>query len=68
MISLISDASPMAPLEVIKAALPIGIGLASAAYLTMKIASNSSSGKVTCGSRCVHYPLWMLLVHVCDSR
>lgn len=46
MIGLISNASPVVPLEVIKAALPIGIGLASAAYLTMKIAANSSDKMV----------------------
>ncbi|KAF9352364.1 hypothetical protein BGX34_012184 [Mortierella sp. NVP85] len=45
MIALLSNASPVVPMEVIKAALPIGIGLASAAFLTMKIASSSSQDK-----------------------
>jgi hypothetical protein len=45
MIALLSNASPVVPMEVIKAALPIGIGLASAAFLTMKIASSSSYGQ-----------------------
>lgn len=44
MISLVSSASPLIPMEVVKAALPIGIGLASAVYLTVKIATNSSYG------------------------
>ncbi|KAF8923093.1 hypothetical protein BGZ58_003351, partial [Dissophora ornata] len=40
MISLISNTSNPVPIEAIKIALPIGIGLASAAYLTLKAATN----------------------------
>ena len=43
LVGLVSDASSAIPIQAIKTAFPIGIGLASAAYLTMKIASNSSS-------------------------
>ncbi|KAF9351724.1 hypothetical protein BGX34_000397 [Mortierella sp. NVP85] len=43
LLGLVSDASSAIPIQAIKTALPIGIGLASAAYLAMKIASNSSS-------------------------
>jgi hypothetical protein len=48
LVGLVSNASSAVPIEAIKAALPICIGLASVAYLTMKISSNSSSsgGKV----------------------
>ncbi|KAG0227805.1 cytochrome P450 [Mortierella sp. GBAus27b] len=45
MIGLVSNSSPVVPIEVIKAVLPIGIGLASAAYLTLKIANSSNAGK-----------------------
>ncbi|KAF8929645.1 hypothetical protein BGZ58_008795, partial [Dissophora ornata] len=40
MIGLISNSSNPVPIEAIKIALPIGIGLASAAYLTLKAATN----------------------------
>ncbi|KAF9985665.1 hypothetical protein BGZ65_010211, partial [Modicella reniformis] len=45
MIGLVSDAVHIVPLEAIKIAVPIGIGLVSAAYLTMKVASSSNPGK-----------------------
>jgi hypothetical protein len=40
MIYFVSDASPMISMATIKAVLPIGIGLASAAYLTMQVANS----------------------------
>ncbi|KAF9963160.1 hypothetical protein BGZ65_005513 [Modicella reniformis] len=45
MINLGSDPSSVIPMDTIKAALPIGIGLASAAYLAVKVASNSGFDK-----------------------
>jgi len=47
MIALATSSTTSAPVEILKAALPIGIGLASAAYLTIKAASyNSVIGEV----------------------
>ncbi|KAF9355986.1 hypothetical protein BGX34_010163 [Mortierella sp. NVP85] len=42
MIALATSSTASAPVEILKAALPIGIGLASAAYLTIKAASYNS--------------------------
>ncbi|GJJ75559.1 hypothetical protein EMPS_07917 [Entomortierella parvispora] len=43
MLGLVSNSSGTLPVDVLKAALPIGLGLASAAFLTLKL-SHSSNG------------------------
>ncbi|KAF9994760.1 hypothetical protein BGZ65_009598, partial [Modicella reniformis] len=41
MLTLLSSSTSTAPVDILKAALPIGIGLASVAYLTIKVANQN---------------------------
>lgn len=41
MLGLVSTSSGTVPADILRAAVPVGIGLASAAYLTLKMVSQS---------------------------